>query len=108
MLVLGGILAFSDARAQTQGSTSASSSSKDEYWGTSRTEEKGATTDAVGKRSAGLDERWNAYETGKQSRFTKERIKHSAKMKAILKQEKEMQRKHKRDKKMLKRNRARH
>jgi len=99
-LALGGMVCFSEASAQTtQNSTGAS---KDQYWGTSKTETRGASTDAVGKRADGLDPRWNAYEDGKRSRFAKENIQNSKRMKAILKKEKAMEKKHKRDKKRLK------
>ncbi|HEY4652551.1 MAG TPA: hypothetical protein VIG72_14110 [Pontibacter sp.] len=103
---LGLLLLVTEASAQTAPNTTGSSS-KDEYWGTSKTNTKGASADEVGQRSSGLDKRFNAYEKkgGKRSTFDKKRIKHSKKMKAILKQEKEMHKKHRRDKRMLARNR---
>ncbi|WP_347159671.1 hypothetical protein [Pontibacter chitinilyticus] len=97
----GALFAFSAANAQTTaGSTSASS--KDEFWG-NKVNDKAASAESVGKRTAGMDMRYNAYENGKRSRFAKENIAHSKKMKAILKEEKKMQKKHKRDLRMLKR-----
>ncbi|WP_101446537.1 hypothetical protein [Pontibacter ramchanderi] len=95
-------LFVSDAMAQTSSSSSNTmSSGKDEYWGTARVQEKGTTVDAVGARAAGMDTRWNAYENSSRTRFTKDRIKGSKRMEAILKKEKEMHRKHKRDKRRL-------
>ena len=100
---LGFILFISDAMAQTSSSSSSSTlnSSKDSYWGTARVQEKGSTTDAVGARASGLDTRWNAYENTNRSRFTKDRIKGSKRMESILKKEKQMHKKHKRDKRRL-------
>jgi len=106
MLAFGGIFCFSEASAQT--TQSSTSPSKDEFWGTSKAGTRGASADAVSKRANGLDPRWNAYEDGKRSRFAKENIQNSKRMKAILKKEKEMEKKHKRDKKRLKRRRANH
>lgn len=105
-LAFGSMFCFSEASAQT--TQSSTGSSKDAYWGTSKAGTRGASADAAGKRANGLDPRWNAYEDGKSNRFAKGRIKNSAKMKAILKQEKAMERKHKRDKRRLKRRRANH
>lgn len=96
ILFIGFALAFSEANAQTS-----QSSSKDEYWGTAKTETPAASTDAVGRRGEGLDSRWNKYEDGRRNTFAKDRIKHSKRMKAILKKEKEMHKKHKRDKRRL-------
>jgi hypothetical protein len=98
---LGFILFMSDAMAQTSSSSSTLNAGKDEYWGTARVQEKGSTTDAVGVRASGLDTRWNAYENTNRSRFTKDRIKGSKRMEAILKKEKQMHKKHKRDKRRL-------
>ncbi|MBX0334178.1 hypothetical protein K3G39_13120 [Pontibacter sp. HSC-14F20] len=96
------LLFVSDAMAQTSSSSSTSlNAGKDEYWGTARVQEKGTTVDAVGTRAAGMDARWNAYENSNRTRFTKDRIKGSKRMEAILKKEKEMHRKHKRDKRRL-------
>ena len=95
-------LFVSDAMAQTSSTSSTSlNSGKDEFWGTARVQEKGSTVDAVGARAAGMDTRWNAYENSNRTRFTKDRIKGSKRMEAILKKEKEMHRKHKRDKRRL-------
>ncbi|WP_299703513.1 hypothetical protein [uncultured Pontibacter sp.] len=98
---LGFILFISDAMAQTSSSSSTLNAGKDEYWGTTRAQEKGSTTDAVGARASGLDTRWNAYENTNRSRFTKDRVKGSKRMQAILKKEKQMHKKHKRDKRRL-------
>jgi hypothetical protein len=97
---LGALLFAADATAQTsQSSTSASS--RDEYWGTAKAETKGTSTDAVDRRASGMDTRWNAYEDSRRNKFTKDRIKHSKRMKAIVKKEKDMHRKHRRDKRRL-------
>jgi hypothetical protein len=98
---LGFILFMSDAMAQTSSSSSTLNAGKDEYWGTARVQEKGSATDAVGARASGMDTRWNAYENTNRSRFTKDRIKGSKRMEAILKKEKQMHKKHKRDKRRL-------
>lgn len=98
---LGSILFFTDAVAQTSSSSSTLNSGKDEFWGTAKVQEKGSTTDAVGTRASGLDTRWNAYENSNRTRFTKDRIKGSKRMEAILKKEKAMHKKHKRDKRRL-------
>ncbi|WP_018479613.1 hypothetical protein [Pontibacter roseus] len=99
---LGLIMAFSEAKAQSSTSSSTTlNSGKDEYWGTSRTPDKGTGEDAVGARAAGMDTRWNAYENPNRKRFTKDNIKGSKRMEAILKKEKQMHRKHKRDKRRL-------
>ena len=102
VLTLGCFFAFSDASAQ---STSKSSKSKDEFWGTAKVEDKGSTTDAVGRRGEGLDKRFNTYEetNNRKRSYEKLRINNSKKMKAILKKEKEMMKKHERDKKRLER-----
>ncbi|MBC5775639.1 hypothetical protein H8S95_16295 [Pontibacter sp. KCTC 32443] len=102
---LGVLLAFTEAKAQSAPNTMGSST-KDEYWGTSKTN-KGSGTDEVGARGSGLDKRFNDYEAkgAKKSPFDKKRIKNSKKMKAIEKREKEMHKKHRRDKRMLARNR---
>ncbi len=96
VLFTGFAFAFSEANAQTS-----QSSSKDEYWGTSKVATPAASADAVGRRGEGLDSRWNKYEDGRRSTFAKDRIRHSKRMKAILKKEKEMHKKHKRDKRRL-------
>lgn len=95
------VLFFSEAMAQNSTSSSTLNSGKDEFWGTAKVQEKGSTTDAVGARASGLDTRWNAYENPSRKRFTKDRVKGSKRMEAILKKEKEMHRKHKRDKRRL-------
>ncbi|WP_439880377.1 hypothetical protein ACSX1A_14580 [Pontibacter sp. MBLB2868] len=102
VLCLGCFFAFSEANAQ---STSKSSKSKDEYWGTAKVEDKGSTVDAVGKRGEGLDKRFNTYEetSNRKRSYDKLRIKNSKRMKEILKKEKEMMKKHERDKKKLER-----
>ena len=96
-------VAFSEANAQS--SAQSSTKSKDEYWGTSKVATRGSTADAVGRRSQGLDKRYNEYEErgGRRKSFEKKRIANSKKMKEILKKEEEMMKKHKRDKKRLKR-----
>jgi len=101
---LGFLFAFSDAAAQN--SASSGSSTKDEFWGTTKTQTRGASADEVGQRASGLDKRYNDYETkgGRKSAFDKKRVK-SKIMKAIEKREKEMHKKHRRDKRMLARNR---
>lgn len=92
-----------DAFAQT--SQSSTLSTKDEYWGTSKVE-KATTVDAVSRRGEGLDTRFNAYETSKRNKtFDKKRIANSKRMKAILKKEEKMMKKHKRDKRRLRRSR---
>ncbi|MER2998860.1 hypothetical protein [Pontibacter populi] len=102
------LFVVSEASAQTAPNTMGSSS-KDEFWGTNKTQTKGASTDEVGQRASGLDKRFNDYETknGKRSSFDKKRIKNSKKMKAILKEEKKMHKKHRKDKRMLARNNRR-
>ena len=97
---LGALLFAADASAQTSQSSS-SGSSKDEYWGTAKAESKGVSADAVDRRASGMDTRWNAYEDSRRNKFTKDRVKNSKRMKAILKKEKEMHRKHRRDKRRL-------
>ena len=100
---LGLLLAFNEANAQS--APNSMGSGKDEFWGTSKTN-KGAATDEVGERGSGLDKRFNSYEhTDRRSAFDKRRIKNSKKMKAIEKKEKEMHKKHRKDKRMLARNR---
>lgn len=99
------LLFVTDVSAQTSRASSTSlSSGKDEFWGTAKMQEKGSAADAVGTRAAGMDTRWNAYENSNRTRFTKDRIKGSKRMQAILKKEKEMHKKHKRDKRRLARN----
>lgn len=98
---LGFVLFCSEAMAQTSTSSSTLNSGKDEFWGTAKAQEKGASADAVGARASGMDMRWNAYENTSRNRFTKDRIKGSKRMEAILKKEKEMHKKHKRDKRRL-------
>jgi hypothetical protein len=102
ILSLAFVLFGADAMAQSSSASSTSlNSGKDEYWGTAKLQEKGSAVDAVGARSAGMDTRWNAYENSSRTRFTKDRIKGSKRMEAILKKEKEMHKKHKRDKRRL-------
>lgn len=102
IIFLGSLFAFAEASAQ---SASNNGASKDEFWGTSKTN-KGAGTDEVGARGEGLDKRFNSYEKkGRRSAFDKRRIKKSEKMKAIEKQEKKMHKKHRRDKRILARSR---
>ncbi|NDK57127.1 hypothetical protein [Pontibacter fetidus] len=100
----GVMLAFNAAYAQN--APNSMGSGKDEFWGTSKTN-KGAATDEVGARAAGLDTRYNEYETrtGRKSAFDKNRIKNSKKMKEIERKEKLMHKKHRKDKRMLARNR---
>ncbi|MBD1396550.1 hypothetical protein H9Q13_05180 [Pontibacter sp. JH31] len=98
---LGFVLFLSEAMAQNSTSSSTLNSGKDEFWGTAKAQDKGSTTDAVGVRASGLDTRWNAYENSNRSRFTKNRVKGSKRMEAILKKEKAMHKKHKRDKRRL-------
>ena len=107
MLSLGCFLAFSEAQAQS--SAQSSTKSKDEYWGTSKVATKGSTADAVGRRSQGLDKRYNEYEEkgSRRKSFEKKRIANSKKMKEILKKEEEMMKKHKKDKKQLKKRQKR-
>ena len=101
---LGCFFAFSDAKAQS--SAQSSTSSKDEYWGTSKVQTKGTSVDAVGRRGVGMDRRFNTYEDdGRKKRFEKNRIANSKRMKAILKKEEEMMKKHKKDQRRLKRQR---
>jgi hypothetical protein len=92
-----GLLAITDVAAQSA-STSYGSSAKDEYWGTSKTKTRSSDAEGVGKRSAGLNDRFNEY--GNPARTTK-MFSTSKKMKAIQKKEKEMFKKRKRDKRML-------
>jgi hypothetical protein len=99
---LGFFLFMSETMAQTSSTSSTSlNSGKDEFWGTAKVEEKASAADAVGVRASGMDTRWNAYENTNRSRFTKDRVKGSKRMEAILKKEKEMHKKHKRDKRRL-------
>jgi hypothetical protein len=98
---LGFVLFFTEAMAQNSTSSSTLNSGKDEFWGTARVQDKGSTADAVGVRASGMDTRWNAYENTSRSRFTKDRVKGSKRMESILKKEKEMHKKHKRDKRRL-------
>lgn len=96
------VLFVTDAMAQSSSASSTSlNAGKDEYWGTAKLQEKGSAVDAVGARATGMDTRWNAYENTNRNRFTKDRIKGSKRMEAILKKEKEMHKKHKRDKRRL-------
>jgi hypothetical protein len=103
LFTLGLVLAFTGAKAQNAPNTMGSS--KDEFWGTNKTN-RGAGTDEVSQRAEGLDKRYNDYETkgGRKSAYDKRRVK-SKKMKEIEKREKEMHKKHRRDKRMLARNR---
>ncbi len=91
----------SEAKAQT--SQSSTASTKDEYWGTAKVETKAAAVDAVGARSVGLDTRFNAYEDNQRSSFDKRKIANSKRMQEILKKEEKMMKKHKRDKRRLRR-----
>lgn len=107
VLALGCLFTFSEAQAQS--TAQSSTNSKDEYWGTSKVQTKGSTTDAVGRRGQGLDKRFNEYEEkgSRRKSFEKKRIAKSKKMKEILKKEEEMMKKHKRDKKQLKKRQKR-
>lgn len=98
---LGIILIYPEANAQT--SQSSTLSAKDEYWGTAKVERKGTSVDAADRRAAGLDTRFNAYENNRRKSFDKKKIANSERMKEILKKEKKMMRKHKRDKRRLRR-----
>lgn len=98
---IGVVLLCPEANAQT--SQSSTLSSKDEYWGTSKVERPGASADAVDRRAAGLDTRFNAYETDRRRNFDKKKIANSKRMKEILKKEKIMMKKYKRDKRRLRR-----
>ncbi|MCX2742133.1 hypothetical protein [Pontibacter anaerobius] len=100
LFTLGIVLFISEAKAQ---SSLSSDSGKDEYWGTAKAETKGTAVDAVGRRSAGLDARFNTYEGEKRSSFAKKRIANSKRMKEILKKEEKMMKKRKRDRNRLKR-----
>ena len=101
LFTFGVILFYPEANAQT--SQSSTLSEKDEYWGTAKVERKGASTDAVDRRAAGLDTRFNAYENNRRRSFDKKKIANSKRMKEILKKEKKMMKKHKRDKRRLRR-----
>lgn len=102
LLSIASVLFVTDAVAQSSSASSTSlNSGKDEYWGTAKIQDKGSAVDAVGVRASGMDTRWNAYENSNRTRFTKDRIKGSKRMEAILKKEKEMHKKHKRDKRRL-------
>jgi len=104
MFLLFGFVCFF-AFSQTQAQTS-QSSTKDEYWGTSKAQTKGSAVDAVGRRASGLDTRFNTYENdSRRKAFEKDRIRKSKRMKEILKKEKKMMKKHKRDKRRLERRR---
>lgn len=94
-----GLLAITDAAAQSA-STSYGSSSKDEYWGTSKTKTRSSDADGVGKRAAGLNDRYNEY--GNPARTTK-MFSTSKKMRAIQKKEKAMFKKRDRDRRKLER-----
>lgn len=100
---LGLMLVLSEANAQTSNSSTSLNAGKDEYWGTAKVQDKAAAADAVGTRASGMDIRWNAYENPNRKRFTKDHIKGSKRMEAIMKKEKQMHRKHKRDKRRLER-----
>ncbi|WP_276498854.1 hypothetical protein [Pontibacter litorisediminis] len=97
---LGIVLCVSEAKAQ---SSLSSDSGKDEYWGTAKADTKGASVDAVDRRSSGLDARFNTYEGETRSSFAKRRIANSKRMKEILKKEDKMMKKRKRDRSKLKR-----
>ncbi|WP_299819983.1 hypothetical protein [uncultured Pontibacter sp.] len=107
LLTFGCFLAFSEVKAQS--TAQSSTSSKDEYWGTSKVKTKGASVDAVGRRGEGMDKRFNEYEEkgSRRKSFEKRQIAKSKKMKEILKKEEEMMKKHKRDKKQLKKRQKR-
>ena len=100
LFILGFVLFASESKAQ---SSLSSDSGKDEYWGTAKSETKGASTDAVGRRASGLDTRYNTYETDTRSSFAKRKIANSKRMKAILKKEDKMMKKRKQDRNRLKR-----
>jgi len=95
------MLFCSEAKAQT--SQSSTISTKDEYWGTAKAETKAASSDAVSRRADGLDTRFNAYEDGRRKTFDKKTVARSKRMKEILKKEEKMMKKHKRDKRRLRR-----
>ena len=95
------VLFSSEAMAQT--SQSSTVSTKDEYWGTAKATPKAADVDAVSRRSEGLDTRFNAYEDNQRKSFDKKKIARSKRMKEILKKEEKMMKKHKRDKRRLRR-----
>ncbi|WP_299756296.1 hypothetical protein [uncultured Pontibacter sp.] len=97
---LGIVLFLSEAKAQ---SSLSSESGKDEFWGTAKAETKGTAVDAVDRRAAGLDTRYNTYEGQSRSNFAKRSIANSKRMKEILKKEDKMMKKRKRDRSRLKR-----
>jgi hypothetical protein len=103
VLCLGYLLVSKEGYAQS--TSKKSSKSKDEYWGTAKVEDKGSSVDAVGRRSEGLDKRFNTYEetSNRRRSYDKLRIRNSKKMKEILDKEKDMMKKHKKDKKRLER-----
>ncbi|GAB3822665.1 hypothetical protein GCM10028895_27660 [Pontibacter rugosus] len=98
---LGIVLLAQEANAQ---SSLSSDAAKDEYWGTAKAETRGSSVSAVGQRSVGLDTRYNTYEGSQRSSFAKRKIANSKRMKEILKKEEKMMKKHKRDKRRLRRN----
>lgn len=96
------VLFCSEAKAQN--SQSSTISSKDEYWGTAKATPAAASVDAVGRRAEGLDTRFNAYENdNSRKKFDKKKIARSKRMKEILKKEEKMMKKHRRDKRRLRR-----
>ncbi|RAU82628.1 hypothetical protein [Pontibacter arcticus] len=101
LFCLGSTAVLTTAQAQT---TLSSSTSKDEFWGTTKANNAGTGADAVGKRSEGLDARFNTYEDGRKKNFAKKRIMQSKRMKEILKKEEAMHKKHRKDKRNLRRN----
>lgn len=103
ILTFGITFLCSEANAQT--SQSSTLSAKDEYWGTEKVQRKGTTADAVDRRAAGLDTRFNAYENDRRRSFDKKKIANSKRMKEILKREKKMMKKYKRDQRRLRRSR---
>lgn len=100
LFILGIVLISNKANAQ---SSLSSATGKDEYWGTSKSETRGSSTAAVDVRARGLDTRYNTYEGGQRSSFSKKKIAKSKRMKEILKKEEKMMKKRRKDKRRLRR-----
>ncbi|WP_229969179.1 hypothetical protein [Pontibacter harenae] len=90
-------LAFSNtANAQT----TTSATTKDPYWGTPKTS-RGASADAIERRSRGLDTSLNTYDNTSRKQFAKKRVTRSKRMEEIDKQNEQILKKRKKDKKRL-------
>ena len=86
--------------ANAQTTQSSSSTSKDIYWGTPKTS-KGASADAVERRSRGMDTSLNTYDNTTRKQFALKRVKNSKRMSEIDKKDKQILKKLKKDRKRL-------